>query len=110
MKSIYPSNNRNATGADKLNHRKLNSKLDEIRRLATFSSKNGHMNLPFPKGLIAKMGFIRMNEDNTIQCEGCGFTVESSISAHDLLEKHVQFNSECSFISNNIEIYANTST
>ena len=107
MKSISPSNTRDAAEADKSNGRKWNSKLDEIRRLATFSSKNVNIHSTFSKGLLAKMGFIHTNEADTIHCDGCGFTIELSTSVNDLIEKHLQYNSECLFISNNIEIYAN---
>lgn len=107
MKSISSLNTRDATESDKSIGRKHNPKLDELRRLATFSSKNGNIHSTFSKGLLAKMGFIHTNEADTIQCEGCGFTTELKISPSDLIEKHLQHNSECLFISNNIEIYAN---
>jgi hypothetical protein len=61
------------------------------------------------KGFLAKNGFRYKDAENKAICEACDFEIELSISASDLIGKHMEQSPECQFVVNRSEIFPATS-
>lgn len=109
-KVLSSSNNvQKTTMSDKSAFKKPRYELSELRRLSTFNSKDNDMHPTVTKGLLAKIGFFHTGQGNKIKCEDCDFEVESSTSASDLIEKHMNQTPQCRFILSNSEFYSKNS-
>lgn len=98
------NNVQQTTLSDETTFQNLQSAKAELRRLATFRSTNNNIHPTLTKGLLAKNGFYRTGTDNKVQCEACGFEIESSISHTDLIEKHINQSPQCQFVLNRKDV------
>lgn len=78
----------------------------ELRRLATFRSKNDNIHSTLSKGLLAKIGFSYTGIENKVKCEACGFEIELSVSDIDLIEQHMTQSPACQFVLDRKDFFA----
>jgi hypothetical protein len=106
-KFISPLNNVQATTLlDESKFQRLQTTIAELRRLSTFRSKNSNIHSTLSKGLLAKIGFYQTDIENRVQCEACGFEIESTVSDSDLIENHKNESPECPFVLDRKDIFS----